>query len=207
MKFHFPWCLFLLSIWISRLPAESLPEFRPALIGNHAKALVNLINARSLMERGQKDGTIMFETGITELGQGFNSRCYRGSPGTELLKQEVLGRIDQAQFEAAVYNHAHALAYMQGTVMFLIHDGKPMIRIFLNQEESEIKAGRDFIAPQFVWAAGNKAFKYFSAPLLPGGVAVLGLDIDAKGPRDRQESRLRASTGDALWNSHRDALG
>lgn len=70
---------------------------------------------------------------------------------------------------------------MQGTVMFLIHDGKPMIRVFLNQDDNEIRAGRDFIAPQFAWAAGNHAFKYMSEPLLPGGVAVLGLDIDAKG--------------------------
>src|SRR5436305_978 len=87
----------------------------------------------------------------------------------------------QAQFEAAVYNHTHVVAYMQGTVMFLIHDGKPMVRIFLNQEDDEIKAGRDFIAPQFAWATGNHAFKWASEPLLPGGVAVLGLDIDATG--------------------------
>src|SRR3954468_7460819 len=174
-------CLALLAVAAVQVSGESLPQFRPALIGNQKKSLINLINAQGLMERGQKDGTVMFETGISELGDGFSSRCYRGSPGTELLQKEVLGRIDQAQFEAAVYNHTHVLAYMQGTVMFLIHDGKPMIRIFLNQEDSETKAGRDFIAPQFAWAAGNKAFKWFREPLLPSGVAVLGLDIDTTG--------------------------
>ncbi len=155
-RFHLAPVLLLLSTLPLR--AQNLPEFRPALIGTHPKALINLINAKGLMERGQKDGTVMFETGITELGYAANSRCYRGSAGTDMLQQEVLGRIDQAQFEPAVYNHTHVACYMQGTVMFLIHDGKPMVRIFLNQEDDEIKAGHDFIAPQFCFAAGNHAF-------------------------------------------------
>lgn len=167
---------------LSTLPLRAdLPEYRPALIGTYPKSLINLINAKGLMERGQKDGTVMFETGITELGDGYNSRCYRGSAGTEMLQKEVLGRIDQAQFEPAVYNHTRVGCYMQGTVMFLIHDGKPMLRIFLNQDDNEIKAGHDFIAPQFCFAAGNHAFKWFNEPLLPAGVAVLGMDIDATG--------------------------
>src|SRR5664279_3364282 len=98
-----PFWLYLALLVASTVPvvAEGLPEFRPALIGNHKKALINMINAQSLMERGQKDGTVMFETGITELGEGVNSRCYRGSANTEMLQKEVLGRIDQAQFEPA----------------------------------------------------------------------------------------------------------
>jgi hypothetical protein len=123
----------------------------------------------------------MFECGITEQGYGYNSRCFRGSPNTDLLQQEVLGQIDQAQFEPAVYNHFHVTAYMQGTVMFLIHDGKPHVRIFLNQEDSEIKGGKDFIAPQFAWVPNNTKFKWIETPPTPGGVAVLGLDIDATG--------------------------
>ncbi len=176
-------CLYLALLVACAMPvvAQGLPEFRPALIGNHKKALINLINAQSLMERGQKDGTVMFETGITELGEGVNSRCYRGSANTEMLQKEVLGEIDQAQFEPAVFNHNHVGCYMQGTVMFLIHDGKPMVRIFLNQEDSEIKAGHDFIAPQFCFAAGNTAFRTFWMALPPGGVAVVGLDVDTKG--------------------------
>lgn len=178
---RFPLCLPLLIVFVGSLAAETLPEFRPALIGHHRKALINLINVRSLMERGQKDGTVMFETGISELGQGYSSRCFRGSPNTELLQKEVMGQIDQAQFEAAVYRHTHVTAYIQGTVMFLIHDGKPMVRIFLNQDENEIKAGHDFIAPQYCFATGNTAFRNFTMPLPPGGVAVVGLDIDATG--------------------------
>ncbi len=123
----------------------------------------------------------MFETGITQLGEGYNSRCYRGSANTEMLQKEVLGEIDQAQFEPAVFNHTHVTAYMQGTVMFLIHDGKPMVRVFLNQEDSEIKAGHDFIAPQFCFATGNTAFRNFYMALPPGGVAVVTLDVDTKG--------------------------
>jgi hypothetical protein len=157
--------LFVFSALLLSLPseaaAENLPQYRPALLGNHSRSLVNLINAKSLMDRGQRDGIVMFECGVAQGGYAFNSRCFRGSPNTEMLQKEVLGRINQAQFEPAVYNHTHVVVYIAGTVMFLIHDGKPHLRIFLHQEEADLKAGRDFIAPQFAFVPGNVKYGVF----------------------------------------------
>jgi hypothetical protein len=178
---RFPVYITLVAASIVSLAAQNLPEFQPALLGNHKKSLVNLLNAHSLMDRGQKDGMVMFEVVINEQGYGYNSRCYRGSANTDLLQKEVMDEIEQAQFEPAVYNHTRVVALMQGTVMFLIHDGKPMVRIFLNQEDAEIKAGHDFVAPQYCFATGNTAFRIFYMPLQPGGVGVIGLDVDARG--------------------------
>jgi hypothetical protein len=44
-------CFALLPASTIQLAAENLPEFRPALIGNHHRSLINLINAQSLMDR------------------------------------------------------------------------------------------------------------------------------------------------------------
>ncbi|MEP6913876.1 MAG: hypothetical protein ABI923_14030 [bacterium] len=164
--------------------AESLPEYRPALLGHHHRSLINLIDTQSLMKRGQKDAIVMFEFGITQQGYGVNSRTYRESPNSELLKKELMGRMDQAQFEPAVYRHAHVGVYIHGTVNFFIRDGKPHLRIFLNQSEDDLKSGRDFIEPQFAFVPNNTKFKgIYYPPQAPGhsGVASLKLNVDATG--------------------------
>jgi len=203
----------LLLLLSSEAAAENLPRYRPALLGNHTRSLVNLINTKSLMDRGQRDGTAMFECGVTQLGHGYDSRCYRGSPNTEMLQKEILERIDQTQFEPAVYNYVHVGVYIAGTVMFLIHDGKPQLRIFLHQEESELKAGRDFVAPQFAFVRGNVKFRnFYSPPNAPGhgGVVSLGLDVDAtgrvQGVRVEYEHPPGMGFGAAAAGPVRDAL-
>ena len=164
--------------------AETLPEYRPALLGHHKRSLVNLIDTQALMKRGQGDAVTMFSCTIDALGFERWSLCYRGSPNSELLQREVMARIDQAQFEPAIYKHAKVAVYLCGTVNFFVRDGKPHLRIFLNQEEEDLKSGRDFIAPQFAFAPGNPDYKgIFYPPGAPGqaGVASLLLDVDANG--------------------------
>jgi len=49
-------------LWIaefSNLHAAE-PRFRPALIGNGPNALINLIDTKKLMEKGQRDGLLLF---------------------------------------------------------------------------------------------------------------------------------------------------
>lgn len=163
---------------------EALPEYRPALLGHHARSLVNLIDTQSLMKHSQGDSFLMFETAVNALGRAYDSRTYRESPNSDLLRREVLGRLNQAQFEPAVYNRAHVAAYIQGTISFVVRDGKPRLAIFLHQEENELKSGRDFIAPQFAFVPGNSAYKGMYAPRdapRGGGLAALQLDIDTTG--------------------------
>lgn len=174
----------LLGVIAKETAAESLPEYRPALLGTHKRSLINLIDTQSLMSRGQKDAILMFECGITEQGQGVYSRTYRESPNSDLLRKEVMGRMDQAQFEPAVYRHAHVPVFIHGTVSFVVRDGKPHLRILLNQNEDDLKSGRDFIEPQFAFVSGNTKFKgIYYPPQAPGhsGVAALKLSVNATG--------------------------
>jgi hypothetical protein len=164
--------------------AQDLPEFRPALLGRGPRSLVNLINAESLMKRGQGDAIIMFSCGVTTLGDGYSMQVYRCSANSELLQREVLGRIRQVQFEPAVYHHNRVIVWIDGTVSFFVANGKPHLRIFLNQEEPDLKSGNDFIAPQFAFVPGNPKFQgIYWPPGAPGheGVAAVTMDIDATG--------------------------
>ena len=164
--------------------AESLPEYRPALLGQGRRSLINLIDTQSLMKRGQKDAIVMFECAITVLGDAVNARTYRESPNSELLRKELMGRLDRAQFEPAVYKHVHVTVFVHGTANFFIRDGKPHLRIFLNQSDNDLQSGKDFIEPQFAFVPTNAAFQgIYYPPQAPGhsGIATLQLDISATG--------------------------
>jgi TonB family protein len=137
------------------------------------------------MKRGQGDGFVMFGCAVSEGGYGYWSRTYRASPNTELLQKEVLGRIDQAMFQPAVYKGGHVAVYLTGSVVFAVRDGKPHLRIFLHQEEDELKKGTDFVAPQWAWGApGNTKFDgIYYPPQAPGrgGLATLKLSVNETG--------------------------
>jgi hypothetical protein len=164
---------------------QGLPQFRPALLGQHKKSLINTIDTQMWMKRGQGDGFVMFGCAISELGDGYWSRTYRCSPNTELLQKEVLGRIDQAVFEPAVYKGSRVGVYLTGSVVYAVRDGKPHLRIFLHQEDDELKKGTDFVAPQWAFgAAGNTKFQgIYYPPSAPGhhGVAWLKLSVNETG--------------------------
>src|SRR3954453_2926811 len=166
------------------LMGETLPEFRPALLGTFSRSLINTINTESLMKRGQGDAVVMFTAGISDSGYGYVWRTYRGTPNSDLLSKEIMDRTSQAQFEAAVYKHQHVGVILNGTVSFFVAGGKPHLRIFLNQEETDLKQAKDFIAPQLAFATGNPKFEgiWYPGHVLTGpGVAAVTLDVDANG--------------------------
>lgn len=174
---------FLILASIQSVLAGELPDYRPALLGNHPRSLINLINAEGLMKRGQGNGMVMFNCGVNAGGYPFYGVAYRGTPNSELLRQELVHQIYQAQFEAAVFHHQHVGVYLAGTIVFAIQGGKPHVRIFLNQEEDDLKRGRDFIAPQFAFVVGNPKYKGIYYPGAPGqeGVAMLHLSVNEEG--------------------------
>jgi hypothetical protein len=181
---HFLATFALLSLLSVPALAETLPEFRPALLGSYSRSLINTIDTQSLMKRGQGDAIVMFTAGISESGYGYVWRTYRGTPNSHLLGKELMDRSSQAQFEPAVYKHLHVGVVLNGTVSFSVVAGKPHLRIFLNQEESDLKQGKDFIAPQLSFAAGNPKFEgiWYPGHVLTGpGAAAVTLDIDVNG--------------------------
>jgi hypothetical protein len=183
-SFRFLLCVILFAFVPDKLFGQDLPEFRPALLKNGKNSLVNLINTESLFKRGQRDATIMFSCGVTRLGEGYAMEVYRCSPNSDLLQKEVLGRIVPAQFEPAVFHHNHINVWINGTIVFVVIKEKPHLRIFLNQEEDQLKAGADFISPQYAIAPGNTKFRgIYWPPGAPGrnGLAAVRMDVDLRG--------------------------
>jgi hypothetical protein len=159
-------------------------QFRPALLGHHKQSLINTIDTQMLLKRGQGDGFVMFGCMVSKSGGGYWSRTYRSSANTELLQKEVLGRIDQAMFEPAVIKGNRVAVYLLGSVVFAVRDGKPHLRIFLHQEEGDLKKGTDFVAPQFAWDPTNSKFRgIYYPPSAPGssGVAAVKLSVNEIG--------------------------
>src|SRR5947207_7993525 len=181
---HYLATVTLLSLLSAPVLAETQPEFRPALLGSYRRSLINTIDTQSLMKRGQGDAVVMFTAGISASGYGYVWETYRGTPNSQILSKELMDRTRQAQFEPAVYKHQHVGVILAGTVSFSVVAGKPHLRIFLNQEESDLKQGRDFIAPQLAFAAGNPKYEgvWYPGHAMTGpGVAAVILDIDVNG--------------------------
>jgi hypothetical protein len=84
-------------------------------------------------------------------------------------------------------------AIYYGTVTFAIVNDKPRLRIFSNQERTELVKESDFIGPQPFWGGDSKfnGFHYptsETAPVEVDGSAELALKVDATG--NLQDLRL-----------------
>jgi Gram-negative bacterial TonB protein C-terminal len=144
----FAFSLIALLLIVDLRAAE--PPLRPALIGNGPKALVNVIDTKKLMEKGQRDGLLMFTCEVSRFGRTGKSAIYRETLGSSLLKEEVGNALWHCRWIPAIYNGEPTGVFLTGTVVFLITDGKPHLRIYMNQSHDDIAKGVDFIAPQVI---------------------------------------------------------
>src|SRR2546423_2815316 len=182
---------FIVSIAIALIAArlvgaENLPDMRPALVGSGANALVNLINTKHLMERGVTHGALFFYASVHPNGFPAYSKVWGITKETEPLRDELRQRLSQARFVPAVYNHRPVYAGFYGTLTFSVVDGKPHVRVFANQELSELQKESDFVAPQPLTIPGHiYDFTKVKEPFGPWmnedkpGVAEMSLNIDA----------------------------
>ncbi len=173
------------SLSPSPSPQPTLPEFRPALIGTAPNSLINTIDAADLMKKGQKEGAVMFSCLVAPTGHVVRSGAYRGTRGSELLEQELLKRLATGKLIPAVHNHQPVIAVFYGTVKFAIVNGKPRLRIFANQQLSELDKETDFIDPQpFVGQDSKFTGLHYpdtGSTVAVTGLAELALDVDARG--------------------------
>jgi hypothetical protein len=166
-------------------PTGEFPLYRPALLGIGPNFVINRIDTQDLIKKGQKDGSVMFCCSVTKTGVIVNTWTYRGTPGSQLLEQELVKRLDQAVFVPAIYNRelVHVLFY--GTVTFAVVNGKPRLRIFANQEAAELKKESDFVGPQpFVGRDSKFEGLHFPNDVLGApvsGLVELAMKIDANG--------------------------
>jgi hypothetical protein len=134
---------------IAALRAAEL-RIRPALIGNGPKALINLIDTKKLMEKGQGDGLLSFRCYVATWGGAINPVTYRATSGSTALEKEVMSALNRCRFIPAIYNGQPTRVLLLGTVLFVVADGKPHLRIYANQDHDDIAKGNDFIAPQLI---------------------------------------------------------
>lgn len=174
------------------LQAETLPDQRPALIGAGPGSIVNLIDAEALFRKGQRDAWVMFECRVAGDGIVFGSDFFTASPNADLLKNEVRRRLRQTRFIPAVYDHKRTSAWFAGTVLFVVTNERPHLRVYAHQDLDEIKRGTDFVAPQLI-RVPNRDFSNW--PEYPSkarhdeaaGVVKLRHSVDANGKtRDLQ---------------------
>ena len=159
------------SVTPSGRATAALPMFRPVLIGQGPTALINRIDEQDLVRKGQKDALIMFMCAVTKDGEVEWSATYRGTPDSDLLKQELQKRISPAanpRFIPAVHDHQLVYAIYYGTVTFRVVNGKPRLRIFSNQEAGELEKEHDFIGPQPFFGDGS-GFTGLHYPQLESG--------------------------------------
>ncbi|MEY2543692.1 MAG: Gram-negative bacterial TonB protein C-terminal [Verrucomicrobiota bacterium] len=174
----------------------TLPMYRPVLLGTGPDALINRIDTAGLIKQGQKDGAIMFSCSVKKSGEVLSVSTYRGTPDSKLLEQEVLKKLSlaaNAKFIPAIHNHMPVDAIYYGTVTFAIVNDKPRLRIFSNQERTELVKESDFIGPQPFWGGDSKfnGFHYptrDTAPVQVDGSVELALKVDATG--NLQDLRL-----------------
>ncbi len=125
-------------------------------MGKFQRALINEIDTKRLVAQGQRDAVVCFTSAVEANGNGGRILVYRGTPGSELLQQELLRRSSSSMFEPAVFRHQQVPVNVIGTAVFVVRDGQPHLRIFLNQEEAELRKPADFIAPQLAFVRHNK---------------------------------------------------
>jgi TonB family protein len=87
----------------------------------------------------------------------------------------------------AVYDGRRTYAWFAGTVLYVVANGRPHLRVYANQELDEIKRGSDFLAPQLISARRHQFIPGF--PDYPsiayhgstGGMIKLRHSVDADG--------------------------
>ncbi len=178
-------CFFLLLAGVA-LPAGAQtprPQFRPSVLATGKDSVVNRIDIKMLLGKGQKDGAVQFGVTVGPDGQASEVWTYHAMPGSELLAQAVLKGLNGSKFTPPIYNHQPVSTLLSGTVIFDA-DVPPHLRIFLNQDPKEIKAGSDFIGPQPVVGA-DSGFAGLNVPeAIPvaiEGVVELEIRVDEKG--------------------------
>jgi TonB family protein len=194
-----------------------LPMFRPVLIGRGPSALINRIDEQDLVRKGQKDALVMFLCAVKKDGEVEWSATYGATPDSDFLKQELQKRISPAanpRFMPAVHDHQLVDAIYYGTVTFRIVNGKPRLRIFSNQEATELENEHDFVGPQPFFGDGSGFTGLHYPQLESGRVQVDGkvelkMKIDATG--NVQETNVVSEEppllgfGDAALKDFKDA--
>ena len=186
---------------------SGLPMFRPALLGQGSKCADQSHRQPGLdKERPKRCRRSCFLL-REKNGEVVWSGTYRGTPGSNLLEQELQKNspASNAKFIPAIHDHQPVDAIYYGTVTFAVVDGKPRLRIFSNQETAELEQEHDFIGPQPFFGDGS-GFTGWHYP--PVGSTVwfdwckvdLKVQIDATGNLTGEPGRVGGAAFSRFWS-------
>ena len=170
----------------SATPAPTPVNFRPALVGRGPGALINQIDEKILFKAGLKNAAVMFACTVRKTGEVAGVSKFRSTADAGPLEEELRKKLAVVQFIPAIYKGAPVDAVFFGTVSFRIIDDKPRLRIFSNQETSDLRAEDDFVAPQLVIGADSSFTGWHyppsnTAPVEVEGVVGATIDVDENG--------------------------
>ena len=156
------------------------------MIGSGPDSLVNRIDVDKLFAQGQRDAWVKFECAVLGDGLAIGSNFFTASPEARLLKNEVRTRLRRSQFIPAVYNHKRTFAWFCGTVLFVVKNGRPHLRVYAHQDLDVIKSGVDFVAPQMMDVPNDYYLNFPKAPTGTvrddaAGVVKVRHSVDANG--------------------------
>ena len=161
--------------------------FRPALVGNGPKSLVNLIDTAGLVRAGQQDAVVMFDAAVSGDGGAVEySLCY-GDGDSKALQKEVSKELRRAVFIPALAHGKSVDVFFRGSVVFAVRAGRPLLQVFATQDRNELARASDYVEPQMLVGTDDwKEAKEYLGVLThhwKRGVAVVAITVDAQGKR------------------------
>jgi len=115
------------------------------MIGNGPKSLVNLIDKAKLLEKGQRDGVVMFDVIVDGSDGSADIVWCHGPPEVRLLKAEVQKAALRASYLPALIDGRAVDVVLHGAAIFVVRDGHPFLRIFANQDTDALAQQADYI--------------------------------------------------------------
>lgn len=165
-------------------PSATPIKFRPALMRTDENGLLNKINEIRLLQENPKEQGVMFYCVVNKNGKVISSATYRETTDSVALQGEIRKNIENSTFIPAIYNSKTVDAIYYGTATFSATEGHPRLRIFQNNDTSEVDTESDFVGPQPVYGGGSKFLGLHypkKADRKTNGIADLDLEIDDEG--------------------------
>jgi TonB family protein len=158
--------------------------FRPALMSSGEHGLINKIDRLKVAEENPREQGVMFYCVVNKNGKVISSATYRETNDSAALEREIRRNIETSLFIPAIYDSKTVDAIYYGTATFSAGEGQPRLRIFQNNDTSEVDAESDFVGPQPVYGGASKFLGLHypkKADHKTNGIVDLDLQVDAEG--------------------------
>lgn len=157
-------------------------------------ALINLIDGQALMKRGQGDAIVRFDCGVTRSGNSPWVDTYLRSNNSDAFAKEVIDKCERSKWIPARLNGEIVASIVSATAIFAVIDGKPRVRVFLNQEEDHLKRADDFISPQPAFYYKD-TFQGFYDPDEGRYSGLVSVNVDVEGNGKLLSAKASATKG------------